>query len=68
MGFEKMDTFSKAGESLLLAEEGNRAIAATVAAVVRGWLTSFKAWLAAMPTSMPPTEAQGGTPRLPTIG
>ncbi len=63
-----MDTFSKAGEALLLAEEGNREIARAFATLVRGLLSSLKTWLATMPTSMPPTDSGRGTDRLPTIG
>ena len=54
-----MDTFSKAGEAMLLAEEGNRLLAQALVNAVRGWVGSFKTWLRAMPTSLPPT----GLPR-----
>ena len=63
-----MDTFSKAGEAMLLAEQGNRQIAQGLAAVMRGLLGSLKSWLGAMPTTLPPTEPSRETDRLPVIG
>ena len=51
-----MSTFTKAGEAMLLAEEGNRQIAQAITAAVMAKLAEFKAWLRAMPTSLPPTE------------
>ena len=63
-----MDTFSKAGEAMLLAEQGNRQIAQGLAALVSSLLGSLKTWLGAMPTSLPPTEPSRETDRLPIIG
>ena len=63
-----MDTFSEAGEALLLAEQGHRQIAHEVADLARGLVGSLRTWLAAMPTSLPPTEVERDTSRLPIIG
>ncbi len=63
-----MDTFSKAGEAMLLAEQGNREIAHAIATAFNGWMKSLKGWLAEMPTSLPPTEARRDSDQLPTIG
>ena len=63
-----MDSFSKAGEAMLLADQGNRQIAQGLAALVRSLLASLKTWLAEMPTSLPPTEPSRDTDRLPIIG
>ncbi len=52
-----MDTFSKAGEGLLLAQDGQRQIAQAIAAALHRWLVSLRAWVVAMPTSLPPTES-----------
>jgi hypothetical protein len=41
-----------------LAEEGNRQIARALAASVGNAFASLKAWLAAMPTTLPPTESR----------
>ena len=62
------DTFSKAGEAMLLAEQGNREVGRSIAASLRGLLGSLRTWLAAMPTSLPPTEPACDADRLPTIG
>ncbi len=53
-----MTVFEQSGEALLLAHEGERAIAEMLAAQVRTWFSKLTAWHAAMPTSLPPTEAQ----------
>jgi hypothetical protein len=53
-----LDSFSQAGEAMLLAEEGNRQIARALAASVGNAFASLKAWLAAMPTTLPPTESR----------
>ena len=52
-----MTTFSRAGEAMLLAQEGNHQLARAVAAAFRRWFAPVKAWLADMPTSLPPTES-----------
>ncbi len=51
-----MSTLSKAGEAMLLAQEGNRQIAQAIATAATAKLTAFKDWLRAMPASLPPTE------------
>ena len=53
-----MDTFSQAGEGILLAQDGQRQIAQALAATLNRWLASFKAWAVTMPTSLPPTESR----------
>ena len=67
-GVEVMDTFTKAGEAMLLAEQGNRELSHTIAAAFHGWVKSIKAWLAEMPTSLPPTEPRRDSDQLPIIG
>ena len=49
-----MALFQQSGEAMLLAEEGQRQFARMLAAKVRGWLESLKAWHAAMPGTLPP--------------
>ena len=52
-----MNLFQQSGEAMLLAQEGQRQIALAIAAKVREWVASFKAWQAAMPGTLPPTES-----------
>jgi hypothetical protein len=52
-----MNSFEQAGEAMLLAQEGNKMIAAAIISAVRGWVASFRGWLAHMPTTLPPTES-----------
>jgi hypothetical protein len=54
-----MNAFEQAGEAMMLAQEGNRQIAQAIAATFRRWTAEFKAWLSAMPTTLPPTESTG---------
>lgn len=50
--------FQTYGEARLLAHEGQRLFAQLLAAKLRGWFADLKAWHAAMPGTLPPTEAQ----------
>ena len=51
-----MDLFQASGEARLLAHEGQRQMAALLAAKLRTWWSQVKEWQAAMPTTLPPTE------------
>ena len=53
-----MNVFQQSGEAMLLAHEGEQEIAKMLAAQVRTWFAKLTTWHAAMPTSLPPTEAQ----------
>lgn len=53
-----MNAFEQSGEAMLLAQEGQRQFALAIAAQFRSWFASFKAWQAAMPGTLPPTEPQ----------
>ncbi len=53
-----MDLFQQSGEAMLLAQDGQRQLAFAIAATVRRWLVSLKAWHGAMPITLPPTEPQ----------
>ena len=53
-----MDHFQQSGEAMLLAHQGQRQIAAMVAAKLRSMVERIKAWHAAMPGTLPPTESQ----------
>ena len=50
--------FQTYGEARLLAYEGQRLMAQMFAAKLRTWLSGLKAWHAAMPGTLPPTEPQ----------
>ena len=52
-----MNVFEQSGEAMLLAQEGQRQIAQALAAQIRTWFANFKAWQAAMPGTLPPTES-----------
>ena len=54
-----MTSFEQVGETLLLAEEGRRALARELAVVFGRWWSGFREWHAGMPTALPPIEAAG---------
>ena len=49
--------FQTSGEARLLAHEGQRMLAQMLAAKLRSWFSGLKAWHAAMPGTLPPTES-----------
>ena len=53
-----MNAFQQSGEAMLLAQEGQRQLALAIAAQIRTWFNTFKAWQAAMPVTLPPTGPQ----------
>ena len=51
-----MDLFQQSGDAMLLAQEGQRQLAFMLAAKIRSWFGNLRAWHAAMPVTLPPTE------------
>ena len=54
-----MSSFEQIGETMLLAEEGRRALAREMAVVFGKWWSRLLDWQASMPTALPPVEAAG---------
>ena len=52
-----METFTHAGEAMILAAEGQRQIGSILLAGARRQVARIREWLAAMPTTMPPTQS-----------
>ena len=52
-----MKIFEQAGETMLLAHQGNVQIGKAIVATLRAWRDGVTAWLRNMPTTLPPTES-----------
>ncbi len=52
-----MSNFEHIGDAMLLAAEGNNQIARMISRKFSAMLESCRGWIAAMPTSLPPTES-----------
>ena len=52
-----MNGFEKYGEAMMLANEGNAQAAQALAAAFKRLMNSFRGYVGAMPTSLPPTES-----------
>lgn len=52
-----MNGFEQYGEAMLLANEGNTQAGRALAAAFQRMIGSFKVWLHAMPSTLPPTES-----------
>ena len=52
-----MNGFEQYGEAMLLANEGNAQAAKFLAAAFKRLVDSFRAYVGALPTTLPPTES-----------
>jgi hypothetical protein len=52
-----MESLNRAGEAMLLAEQGRQEIARALVAAVSRWWSDLKSWRAHLPTNLPPTES-----------
>ncbi len=56
-GVRAMNGFEQYGEAMLLANEGNAQAAKFLSAAFKRLIDSFRAYVGALPTTLPPTES-----------